>query len=122
MGLTEEEIIHVIQELGEKKFRGSQVTQWIYQKRVKSFFEMTNIHKDTRQRFDEHFLIDWPEIIEIQKSSLDHTVKFLLKLQDSQNIETVLMEDEEPRKPLPFKIWEIPVVFKEETEEKSDSE
>jgi len=34
----------------------------------------------------------------------------------------VLMEDEEPRKPLPFKIWEIPVVFKEETEEKSDSE
>jgi len=95
MGLTEEEIIHVIQELGEKKFRGSQVTQWIYQKRVKSFFEMTNIHKDTRQRFDEHFLIDWPEIIEIQKSSLDYTVKFLLKLQDSQNIETVLMEDED---------------------------
>ena len=31
---------------GEKKFKGSQVFDWLYRKRVTSFDEMTNIKKD----------------------------------------------------------------------------
>ena len=31
---------------GEKKFKATQVFEWLYQKRVKSFDEMTNIKKE----------------------------------------------------------------------------
>ena len=31
--------------LGEKKFKATQIYEWIYQKRIKSFDEVTNIKK-----------------------------------------------------------------------------
>ena len=41
---------------GWKKFRGQQIFQWLYRDRVKSFDDMTNLSKETREvlRSEEH--------------------------------------------------------------------
>ena len=44
-GLTNEELINWFIENGEKKFRAAQVWEWLYQKRVSNFTEMTNLSK-----------------------------------------------------------------------------
>ena len=36
--------------IGEKKFKAKQVFEWLYQKRVKSFDEMSNISLDLREK------------------------------------------------------------------------
>jgi 23S rRNA (adenine2503-C2)-methyltransferase len=43
MSLSLEELENELVRLGEKKFRAKQIFQWLHQKRVFSFDEMTNI-------------------------------------------------------------------------------
>lgn len=76
---------------GEKRFRASQVWDWLYKKRVDSFSEMHNVNKTTRQALEEHFVLHSMEE-ELRQESVDGTIKFLFKLQDGQLIETVLMD------------------------------
>lgn len=77
-------------ERGHKKFRATQVWEWLYRKRVKSFEEMTNVPKDCLQLLEEHFVIETMNVHTKQESQ-DGTVKFLFKLADGNLIETVLM-------------------------------
>ena len=35
--------------IGEKKFKATQVFEWIYQKKIKNFEEMSNIKKEVRE-------------------------------------------------------------------------
>ena len=44
--LTRQDLIDWIESKGEKKFRATQIWEWLYRKRVQSFTEMTNISKD----------------------------------------------------------------------------
>ena len=64
---------------GEKKFKAVQVFEWLYQKRVKSFDEMTNIKKD--------FKINSLEILTKQEDV--DVIKYLFKLEDNNKIEAV---------------------------------
>lgn len=77
-------------ERGHKKFRATQVWEWLYRKRVKSFEEMTNVPKDCLQLLEEHFVIE-TMTVHTKQESQDGTVKFLFKLADGNLIETVLM-------------------------------
>ena len=43
--MNQKELISFMEELGEKAFRAKQIYQWIHEKRVDSFDEMTNISK-----------------------------------------------------------------------------
>lgn len=89
-GLTIDQITEWLLEHGQKKFRATQVWEWLYQKRVTSFSEMTNINKDCLQLLEEHFDIETLNI-QIKQESKDGTVKLLSQLQDGNLIETVLM-------------------------------
>ena len=82
------------QELGEPKFRAAQVWQWIWQQGVTSFDDMTNISRAARERLTEMACIRLPEIVTEQVSE-DGTRKFLLRLEDGELIETVLIPGEE---------------------------
>ncbi|MFF2887959.1 23S rRNA (adenine(2503)-C(2))-methyltransferase RlmN [Paenibacillus sp. NPDC057967] len=79
-----------MKENGEPAFRGDQLFDWIYVKRVKSFEEMTNLPKPLREKLDEQF--QFVTLTEITKfESRDGTVKFLFGLHDNHAIETVIM-------------------------------
>ena len=73
----------------EKDFKASQVFEWLYKKRVKSFDEMTNIKKDNILRLKHDFSMNHLEIL---KKQIDTDVcKYLFKLDDGNKIEAVLM-------------------------------
>ena len=75
---------------GEKKFKALQVFEWLYDKRVRSFKEMSNIKKELQEKLSEDFEMF---MIKIQKKQEDGlTKKYLFKLFDGNYIEAVLME------------------------------
>lgn len=80
-------------ELGEPCFRAVQVWQWIWQRMARSFEEMSNVSKVCRARLAECARIDWPEVSRVQESR-DGTTKFLLRLEDGAEVETVLIPSE----------------------------
>ncbi|MEH7388309.1 23S rRNA (adenine(2503)-C(2))-methyltransferase RlmN, partial [Bacillus sp. JJ1521] len=85
-----EELENWLIENGEKKFRGNQIFEWLYTKRVTTFDEMTNLSNAMRQKLAEQFTITTLKTI-IQQTSADGTMKFLFELHDGYSIETVLM-------------------------------
>ena len=89
-GLTKDQLTDWFLSQGLKKFRATQVWDWLYVKRVKTFEDMTNLPKDTRDLLETHYTIGTLEE-EIKQESKDGTIKFLFKLSDGNLIETVLM-------------------------------
>ena len=73
----------------EKKFKATQVYEWLYKKRISSFEEMQNISKTTIQLLKENFLIDKLKLLTSQ-SDVD-VDKYLFELKDQNKIEAVLM-------------------------------
>ncbi|UOE94882.1 23S rRNA (adenine(2503)-C(2))-methyltransferase RlmN [Alkalihalobacillus sp. LMS39] len=90
-GLTFEQLTDWLMQYGHKKFRASQVWDWVYRKRVTDFSQMTNVNKDCIELLEEHFVFQTSTVYTKQESK-DGTVKFLFQLQDGNLIETVLMK------------------------------
>lgn len=82
--------VFVVETLKLPKFRTNQIWQWIWAKNVTDFESMTNVSKDTRKLLAECAYLYRPEIVKVRKSK-DGTVKFLLRLDDGELIETVLI-------------------------------
>ncbi|EKU41742.1 23S rRNA (adenine(2503)-C(2))-methyltransferase RlmN [Lysinibacillus capsici] len=80
-------------ENGEKPFRAAQIFDWLYNKRVKTFEEMSNLSKGLREKLTANFALSTLSTI-IKQESKDGTIKFLFQLQDGYSIETVLMRHE----------------------------
>lgn len=90
LDFTLEELKAWMKENGESAFRGQQILSWIY-KGVKEFDNMKNIPKSLVQKLKENFFVGLPKIIEVYKSNIDGTEKFLLGFKDGNLIESVLM-------------------------------
>ncbi|CAN7361518.1 23S rRNA (adenine(2503)-C(2))-methyltransferase RlmN [Peribacillus frigoritolerans] len=89
-GLTFEQLTAWLSDHGHKKFRASQVWEWLYRTRVTSFSEMTDVNKECIKLLEEHFVIQ--TLTEhVKQEAADGTIKFLFKLQDGNLIETVMM-------------------------------
>lgn len=82
-----------LKENGEKPFRAAQIFNWLYNKRVKTFEEMSNLSKGLREKLTANFALSTLSTI-IKQESKDGTIKFLFQLQDGYSIETVLMRHE----------------------------
>ncbi len=78
--------------LGEKAFRAQQLYQWIHEKQVNSFDEMTNLSKQFREKLKENAFLTTLKKEEVQISKLDGTRKYLFLLEDGNVIESVLMK------------------------------
>ncbi|MEK4385076.1 23S rRNA (adenine(2503)-C(2))-methyltransferase RlmN [Solibacillus sp. FSL W7-1464] len=78
---------------GEKAFRAAQIYEWLYEKRVQTFEEMSNLPKALREKLETEFALTTLSTI-IKQESKDGTIKFLFQLQDGYSIETVLMRHE----------------------------
>ena len=73
----------------EKKYRASQIMDWLYIKRVNTFMEMTNLSNNLISLLNDNFYFDKMEIIKEQKGT--DVSKYLIKLFDDNLIEAVLM-------------------------------
>ena len=89
--LTKEELIDEIEKLGEKKFRATQMYEWMHKKLVRSFDEMTNLSKDFREKCKENFRFVSLNAIQVQESAYDGTKKYLFELYDGNVVESVFM-------------------------------
>ena len=88
--LTLEEIIDFLAKRGEKPFRAKQIWQWIWQRGVTDFNEMSNLSKNTRELLENHFYFD-KLTIHSQQTAQDGTLKTAWKLLDGSIIESVLI-------------------------------
>lgn len=92
--LTKEKLSETLEDLGLQSYRSDQVFQWLYQKGVSSFEEMTNLSKDLRSTLSDLADIKRMEVFN-QQESKDGTVKFLFQLDDPNKykVEAVLIPD-----------------------------
>lgn len=94
LGMNQQELEAFFAELGEKRFRASQVMKWIHQLNVDDFSQMTNISKAMQEKLQNIAEIRTPEVI-VDQLSDDGTRKWVLKLYDGNCIETVFIPDDE---------------------------
>ena len=88
-GITFDELEKYFIDRNDKKFKATQVFDWVYKKRINSFDEMKNVSKETIKTMNEDFIF---ERIEIIKKLTDKDVcKYLFKLKDGEKVEAVLM-------------------------------
>ncbi len=80
--------------IGEKAFRASQLMQWIHQRGVTDFDEMTNLSKALRERLKESAVVHIPETV-IEQDSKDGTRKWLLRLDSGNSIEMVYIPEDD---------------------------
>ncbi len=85
-----EKLENKLENLGEKKFRATQIFEWLYKKGVSNFFDMKNIKKESVSILSENFNIDFIKII--QKQSDKDAKKYLFELEDGNKIEAVLLK------------------------------
>jgi 23S rRNA (adenine2503-C2)-methyltransferase len=90
LNITPAELADRLVALGEKSFRAGQIIQWIWQRSVVDFAEMTNLSKTLRAELPEHLAILAAEVA-ARRDSDDGVVKLLLSWPDGQQVECVLI-------------------------------
>ena len=88
--LSLEELKTVFIENRDKAFRAKQVYEWLWKKSARTFDEMTNLSKSTRELLNTHFVINAVAVDDMQVSS-DRTIKNAFRLYDSNIVEGVLI-------------------------------
>ena len=96
LGLTRIQMQAFFQELGEKDFRVQQVMKWIHQVGVDNFEDMTNLSKSLRAKLNDIAEINVPEVA-YKEFSKDGTRKWVLKLDENNRVEMVLIPDGDRR-------------------------
>ena len=94
IGLSKDELISEMEQIGEKSFRAKQLWQWIYFRGETDFDKMSNLSKDLRLKLKQNYTITRPKIITEQLSK-DKTHKWLLEFADGQRVETVYIPEED---------------------------
>ncbi len=89
-----QELEQFLAELGEPKFRGKQIFDWLHAKQVNSFEEMTNLSKGLREKLNEKAKLSGVEMVTKLVSKIDGTRKYLFALENGSVIESVLMKYE----------------------------
>lgn len=89
-----DELLEVFTSMGEKEYRVRQLFNWIYEKNVESFDEMTNFSKDLRSRLGERFILSPLTPEDRLISQLDGTEKFLFRTHDGHFIESVFLRND----------------------------
>ena len=76
LGKTPEELKAIALEVGLPGFAGKQMAQWLYQKRVRSIDEMTNLSKQGREVLAQRYEVGMIQPVDVQTSK-DGTRKYL---------------------------------------------
>ena len=88
--LTKKELEEYFESNNEKKFRATQVYIWLYQKKAKSYQEMTDLKKETIALLEKDLPMTYIKTIKVEKDK--DVNKYLFELADKEHIEAVLMK------------------------------
>jgi len=98
VGLPRIELLDALIEAGtnakKAKMRAGQIWQWIYQKGVREFDQMTNLSKDYRTFLKERFVVMVPKVVSKQVS-VDGTRKYLIRIAGGHEVETVYIPEKD---------------------------
>lgn len=90
---SEANLVEMLVEMGEKPFRAKQIWGWIYNKGCNDFLKMTDLSSDLREKLSNYIRI--PRLKNrMELMSRDGTIKWLLGLDDKNEIETVFIPEE----------------------------
>jgi 23S rRNA (adenine2503-C2)-methyltransferase len=92
-GLTLKELKDFFTAVGEKRFRGEQVFEWLYGHMVQSFDDMANIPKYLRKKMNVYCELNTLKIISTEESPNTGTKKYILETNDGYKIESVVIPD-----------------------------
>lgn len=95
--VTLEDLKDWLKENGEKEFHAGQIIEWVYQKSVTSWEEMSNLSKTLRAKLMANFRLPGLTLMKVTDSSDGETYKFLFRLHDGQLVESVLIMSSERR-------------------------
>ena len=85
-----DEIAAFLATQNERPYRAKQIADWIYEKRIGSFAEMSDLPQPLRERLAGEFAFGNLETVRVLGSE-DTTRKFLFRLHDGNLIESVLI-------------------------------
>ena len=69
---------------GQRPYRAAQIRKWIFQRRAKSWDQMTDLPRELREQLAAEFEI-WSAQIAVHRKDNDGTEKLLLTLADDQD-------------------------------------
>ncbi|MEA1939473.1 MAG: 23S rRNA (adenine(2503)-C(2))-methyltransferase RlmN [Candidatus Caldatribacteriota bacterium] len=88
--ITLNELEKKVKDLGEEKYRATQLFYWLYKKGVTNFNDMSNIPEALRNLLKKEYYINCLKLEKLVKSE-DQTEKYLFRLEDGNLIESVLI-------------------------------
>jgi 23S rRNA (adenine2503-C2)-methyltransferase len=91
-GLEREEMADFVESLGYKRFHATQIYRWVWKRGVTAFAEMTDLPRALRAELERTAVISTPASAE-RAVSEDGTQKFVLRLGDDKQIESVFIPD-----------------------------
>jgi 23S rRNA (adenine2503-C2)-methyltransferase len=94
VGLLPAELEALVEELGEPRYRGRQLFRWMYARRARDVEGMTDIPRAIRIVLAERVSVSRLEVVRVQRAA-DGTQKYLFRLADGEEIESVLIPDED---------------------------
>ena len=89
-GLTLEDMEEYFLNIGSRKFHAMQLFTWLYEKRISSYNDITNIKKEVLEDIEKEYSINRLKIVDVQ-NDVDVS-KYLFELEDNEHIEAVLMK------------------------------
>jgi 23S rRNA (adenine2503-C2)-methyltransferase len=78
----------------QRRMRVAQLWNWLYVRGATDFQAMTDVGKELRAALQERFTLGRPEIVS-EQVSVDGTRKWLLRLADGKEVETVYIPEED---------------------------
>jgi len=93
LGLTNQELMAVVEALGEPRYRARQLFDALYGQRVATLDEISTLPKTLRARLAEEGYRSGFPAIDQRFVSRDGTVRYLVRFADAQTVETVWMPD-----------------------------
>ncbi len=91
---TLEEVESLFAAIGEKSYRAKQLFNWLYERNVDNFFDITNFSRELRSYLNEHYEISPLTLVDRKKSNVDGTEKLLFKTFDNHFIESVFIRND----------------------------
>ena len=94
LGKTLDELKTLVAELGMPKFTANQLASWMYEKKVASIDEMTNLSLKNRELLKENYEVGASAPVH-EMRSVDGTVKYLFRTPEGDYIESVYIPDDD---------------------------
>ncbi|MPY88720.1 MAG: 23S rRNA (adenine(2503)-C(2))-methyltransferase RlmN [Luteitalea sp.] len=86
------ELETLLRTLGAAPFHARQIYRWVYRRGVTNFEAMTDLSRALRSRLSATCYVSTPDLVRTEQS-VDGTTKFLLRLADGRDIESVYIPD-----------------------------